>query len=79
MTVGDNIRKLREAHDLTQSELADQLGVTRETVVKWEINKFSIRDSHVIKLCEIFGIEPDDIRSEAYGLASNEHVRVIPS
>lgn len=70
MNAGDNIKKLREIHDLTQEQLADKLGVTRESVVKWESGKINIRDRHVSKLVEIYGIDPDDIKSENYGLAA---------
>ena len=58
MNAGDNIKKLREIHDLTQEQLADKLGVTRESVVKWESGKINIRDRHVSKLVEIYGIDP---------------------
>lgn len=80
MSIGDNIKKLREMHDLTQEQLAEKLGVTRESVVKWESGKINVRDRHISKLVELFGIEPDDIRSENYGLAAKEHGRVgIPT
>ena len=76
MSIGDNIKKLREMHDLTQEQLAEKLGVTRESVVKWESGKINVRDRHISKLVELFGIEPDDIRSENYGLAAKGHGRV---
>ena len=80
MSIGDNIKKLREMHDLTQEQLAEKLGVTRESVVKWESGKINVRDRHISKLVELFGIEPDDIRSENYGLAAKERGRVgIPA
>lgn len=36
MALGDNIRKLREEHELTQQQLADKLYVSRQTVCRWE-------------------------------------------
>ena len=36
---GATIRRLREAHHLTQSQLADTLGVTAKAVSKWETAK----------------------------------------
>lgn len=36
---GATIRRLREAHRLTQSQLADTLGVTAKAVSKWETAK----------------------------------------
>lgn len=78
MAVGDNIKRLREINNLTQEQLASKLGVTRESVVKWESGKINIRDRHVSKLVELFGIEPDDIKSENYGLASNPLLKPKP-
>ena len=36
MALGDNIKKLREEHLLTQQQLADKLYVSRQTVCRWE-------------------------------------------
>jgi putative transcriptional regulator len=35
------IRELRAARDLTQQQLADQVGVTRQTVIAMEQDKYS--------------------------------------
>ena len=34
--IGQRIRKLRKKNDLTQEKLADLLGVTYQSVSKWE-------------------------------------------
>lgn len=70
MGIGSNIRALREKYDLTQDQLAEKLGVTRESVHRWETDKMTVRDRHISKMIELFGIEPEDIKSERYGLAS---------
>ncbi len=36
MTFSDNLRALRRAKEYSQESLAQQLGVTRQTVSKWE-------------------------------------------
>ena len=36
LSLGDNIRRLRRARDLTQEQLADRLGVTYQSVSRWE-------------------------------------------
>ena len=36
MALGDNIKRLREKHSLTQQQLADKLYVSRQTVCWWE-------------------------------------------
>lgn len=69
--IGDNIRALRELHGLTQQELADLTGVSRETVNKWEMGAIgNVRTSHVEALRERFSLSIDDLRSESCGLAA---------
>ena len=36
LTIGENIRKFRKRNDLTQEALADRLGVTYQSVSRWE-------------------------------------------
>ena len=36
MALGENIKRLREEHSLTQQQLADKLYVSRQTVCRWE-------------------------------------------
>ena len=36
LTIGENIRTLRRAKDMTQEQLADMLGVTYQSVSRWE-------------------------------------------
>lgn len=36
MTTGEKIAKLRKENNLTQEEFGDLLGVTRQSVSKWE-------------------------------------------
>lgn len=73
--IGDNIRALRtvkgEGREITQQEIADIAGVTRETVNKWESGAIgNIRDSNIQKLRDHFHLSIDDLRSESAGLAA---------
>ena len=36
MTLGQRIQKLRKGAGLTQEQLAERMGVTRQAVSKWE-------------------------------------------
>jgi len=42
---GKEVRAIRQRLRLTQSELADKVGVTRNTVTRWEIGLLGIRES----------------------------------
>lgn len=78
--VGDNIRALRtlygEGRDITQVELAQIVGVTRETVNKWETGSIgNVRTSNLDRLRDYFGLTVDDLRSESNGLAARLRAR----
>lgn len=75
MNTGTNIAILRDQLGITQTELARDLGVAKETVCRWERNKTSIRMSHVRKMVELYGISEDDILSSNVGLAAREALR----
>ena len=36
LTIGENIRNYRRKNDITQETLADRLGVTYQSVSRWE-------------------------------------------
>ena len=39
--IGKNLQKLRKQKKLTQEELADLVGVARQTIAKWETEESS--------------------------------------
>lgn len=50
---GDRIRELRKKLGLTQEQLADQVGVSRTTVVSWEKGKFEPERQNTIDLATV--------------------------
>lgn len=59
--IGKNIRSLREAAGLTQSELADRLFVSFQAVSAWERGQ-SIPDlENAVRLSELFGVSVDSL------------------
>ena len=54
--VRNNIRKLRFEHDeMTQQQLADHIGVTRQTVVAIEKEKYSPSLEAAFRIAQVFG------------------------
>jgi len=54
MKFKDKLRKLRKNNNITQEQLADLIGVSRQAVSKWE-SGLSIPDMEkIIELCKIF-------------------------
>ena len=45
----------------TQEELAKTLGISRDTVAKWETGKIKIKTINVYAICQATGFEPADI------------------
>ena len=57
--IGDNIRQLREAKGLGQSEFAELLGIKRQTLFKYEKNIVTnIPLSRIERMATLLGVEP---------------------
>lgn len=61
MTIGDRIKILRTTAGMTQEEVANQLGVTKATVARYESNKIDIKREVAKKLAKVFDVTPDYI------------------
>lgn len=61
MDFGNQIRELRKRSQLTQSEFADRMNVTRQAVSNWENNKNLPDLQTVIRISEEFDISLDDL------------------
>lgn len=72
----DNIVNLRKLNDLTQEELAEKLGVTRQAIAKWESGE-TVPDLEKCRLlAETFGVSLDDLAN--YEPEENMGVDVPP-
>lgn len=61
MTVSEKIYTLRTRLGLSQEELAEKLGVSRQSVSKWETGQ-SVPDlEKIIKLSDLFGVSVDEL------------------
>lgn len=61
MTLGEKIWRLRENRHMSQEELAEELGVSRQTVSNWENDKAVLDAEKLAKLCTVFGVSADDM------------------
>ena len=57
----NNIKKLRIENDMSQSQLADKLGVTRAAVSQWENGTFYPRMGMVQKIAGVFHVKVSDV------------------
>ena len=56
MSIGTNIRSLREERGFTQEQVADSLGVTFQAVSSWERDEYKPDIDKIIKLADFFNI-----------------------
>ena len=59
--LGERLYELRKDKKLSQEEVADKLNVTRQTVSKWETNQSMPDFDKVVPLCELYGINPNEL------------------
>jgi len=61
MDIGQKIQSLRIKKGLSQEALADRLGVTRQSVSKWELGQALPDIEKVVQLSRLFGVYTDFI------------------
>ena len=59
MDIGNKIVQLREENQMSQTELAELLDVSRQTVSKWERNVCEPEAKRIVQLAKIFHITTD--------------------
>lgn len=68
----DNLTELRKLHNMSQEELAEKIGISRQTLSKYETGE-SLPDIEKCKiLADVFGVSIDDLisysRDQSMGL-----------
>ena len=61
MEIGKKIMDLRKASGLSQEELADKIGVARQTISKWELGETSPDIKQAKELSKIFNVSLDEL------------------
>lgn len=56
-----SVKAARVASGMSQAELADKMGVSRNTICFWENNKRGMTKSHLIAFCTLTGFDEDEI------------------
>lgn len=59
--VRNRVKELREAKDWTQQELADQVGVSRQSINSIERNRYVPSLELALMFARVFGISTDEI------------------
>ncbi len=61
MKIGKNIMDLRKKNNLSQEELAEKVGVARQTISKWELGETSPDLKQAKELSKIFNVSLDEL------------------
>ena len=75
----NRLKVFRAMYDLTQEELANKLGVTRQTVVSLEIGKYDPSIGLAFRIARLFNVNIEDVfeyegpPGEFHGLPPTSH------
>lgn len=79
--IPDNIRKLRKKNHMSQDELAEKLGVSRQSVSLWENGQTQPTIENIIALAKVFDVSSDEILmgTDAAGNAHAAEPTAVPT
>ena len=63
MTFAENLKMLRKQAGMSQEQLAEKLGVSRQAVTKWETGAGIPDIENIMAISMLFDISIDDLRS----------------
>lgn len=64
MEIGSRLKNARSEHGLTQEQVAEELGVSRQSVSNWENNRAYPDIVSVIKLSDLYSVSLDELLKE---------------
>ena len=60
-TLGEMLKELRTERNMTQEFVAENLGVTRQAVSKWENGSSEPSTSNLIAIAKLYNIPPEEL------------------
>lgn len=73
MTIADRIQSLRKSKGMSQEELADRVGVSRQAVSKWESEQATPDLDKVVIMSDIFEVTTDYLLKGIEPVKSDDH------
>jgi len=65
MKFGDNLKQIRKSKNISQEELAERLGVSRQSISKWETGENYPSMFNIMCLCDIFKCKINNLVHES--------------
>lgn len=78
MRFEEKIVELRKHKGLSQEELAEQLGVSRQAVSRWELGQTLPDIPNLLQLCELFGVSADYLVKDEVAKSNSVCEEVTP-
>ena len=71
LKIGEKIKELRKQHKLSQEELAERLGVTRQSIISIEQDKYLPSLPIAVSICDVFDSAFDEIFAIGHEISKN--------
>ena len=78
--IADRLQKLRKEKGFSQEQLAEELGISRQAVSKWERAEASPDTDNLVELAKLYGISLDellDLDKSASYVKDNKEEQII--
>lgn len=72
MNLADNLKKIRKENNISQEQLAEQLGVSRQSVSKWESGSAYPEMDKLLQIAKLFNVNIDDLLNQDIKEVNNE-------
>ena len=76
MSIGERILELRKNQNISQADLADSMGVSRQAVSKWESDKSSPDTIKLIQLAEVLNTEVEFLATGRHPVYQSPDIHV---
>ena len=73
----NRIRELRKSRGISQSELAQAVGLNHSTIAKYELGNRSVNIDTIRKMCDYFGCSMDYLMGQPERAASDDEGIII--
>ena len=64
MNLSENLKKIRKDNNLSQEQLAEKLGVSRQSVSKWENGEAYPEMDKVLQICKMLNLNIDELLNQ---------------
>lgn len=75
MKLSEKILELRKQHGMSQEDLAERLGISRQAISRWESGTVLPDSANVLQLSKLFGVTTDYLLNDDYA-CNNEPIKV---